>query len=195
MQKSNSLHHWRYGTPWLLCFNSPRVHDLYNGIWIQSYSNRSIETQVWSGEFCRHGLLPLQERAHNCHRQTVHCPELAKSCQSRLKKLPSLGMLWWNFFIPESSEWAPNGSKSLSIGGKHHERHGICKCTQQQNINYGIFTTCVISAACPQEHCMRVSSDYDVALKRSFDSSASSHLRQRTDWLMLQILSPDHLSQ
>lgn len=119
MQKSNSLHHWRYGTPWLLCFNSPRVHDLYNGIWIQSYSNRSIETQVWSGEFCRHGLLPLQERAHNCHRQTVHCPELAKSCQSRLKKLPSLGMLWWNFFIPESSEWAPNGSKSLSIGGKH----------------------------------------------------------------------------
>lgn len=118
MQKSNSLHHWRYRTPWLLCFNSPRVHDLHNGIWIQSYSNRSRH-RFGRENFCRHGLLPLQESAHNCHGQTVHCPELAKCCQSRLKKLPSLGMLWWKSVTQESSEWAPNGSKPLSIGGKH----------------------------------------------------------------------------
>ena len=76
-----------------------------------------------------------------------------------------------------------------------HERHGICKCTQEQNNNYEFFTTCVISADCPQEHWMRVSSDHDVALKCSFDLKTCSHLRQRTEWLMLRILSSDHYSQ
>ena len=62
-----------------------------------------------------------------------------------------------------------------------HERHGICKCTQAQNNNYECFTTCVISADCPQELCMRVSSAHDVALKCPFNLKASSHLRQRTE--------------
>ena len=161
---------------------------MHNGLWIQSYINRSRHRfgreNFADTECCLSGnvLIIAMDRRFIVQNQ----PRAAKVGS---QKLPSLGMLWWEFVITESSKWAPNGSKSLSIGGKaRHERHGIFKCTRQQNNNYEFFTTCVNSADYPQAHCIKASSDYDVAFNRSF--WLKRKLSRPTEDRMIHVTNP-----